>query len=103
MASDVPGLVTYITQTLADQPDQVEISEYSRGRQRIVHLKVAPEDMGRIIGREGRVANAVRTLLAIVPGEARWRLEVANEEEVEGVDDADASDEAATDDGTSAG
>ncbi len=82
MASDVPGLVTYIARTLADQPDEVEISEYSRGRQRIVHLKVAPDDMGRIIGREGRVANAVRTLLAIVPGEARWRLEVANEEEV---------------------
>ena len=70
MAADVPGLVTYIAQTLADQPDEVEISEYSRGRQRIVHLKVAPDDMGRIIGREGRVANAVRTLLAIVPGEA---------------------------------
>lgn len=83
MAADVPGLVTYIAQTLSDHPDRVEISQYSRGRQRIVHLKVDPDDMGRIIGREGRVANAVRTLLAIVPGEGRWRLEVANEEDAE--------------------
>lgn len=88
MAANVPGLVTYIAHTLADHPEQVEISEYSRGRQRIVHLKVAPEDMGRIIGREGRVANAVRTLLAIVPGEGRWRLEVANEEEQQAADAA---------------
>lgn len=82
MAADPQGLVTYIANTLADHPEQVEITQHSRGRQRIVHLKVAPEDMGRIIGREGRVANAVRTLLAIVAGEGRWRLEVANEEEV---------------------
>ena len=95
MAADVPGLVTYIAQTLADQPDEVEISEYSRGRQRIVHLKVAPDDMGRIIGREGRVANAVRTLLAIVPGEARWRLEVANEEEVTNTEGGEATDDTA--------
>ena len=95
MAADVPGLVTYIAQTLADQPDEVEISEYSRGRQRIVHLKVAPDDMGRIIGREGRVANAVRTLLAIVPGEARWRLEVANEEEVTNTDGGEVMDDTA--------
>lgn len=95
MAADVPGLVTYIAQTLADHPEQVEITQHSRGRQRIVHLKVAPEDMGRIIGREGRVANAVRTLLAIVPGEGRWRLEVANEHE--GAEGAEGAEQAGSD------
>ena len=68
MAANVPGLVTYIAHTLADHPEQVEISEYSRGRQRIVHLKVAPEDMqgriGSIVSLLSSGANALGALCA---------------------------------------
>jgi len=75
--ADIPELVAAIARALADHPDAVEVSETTRGRGRAVHLKVAPEDMGRIVGREGRVANAIRTLLAAAP-DGPWNLEITD-------------------------
>lgn len=76
MPADIPGLVEYVARALADDPDSVEVSEADRGRNKVVLLKVGAGDMGRVIGREGRVANALRALLFAVPGEDRWRLEI---------------------------
>jgi predicted RNA-binding protein YlqC (UPF0109 family) len=63
---------------LADHPELVVVSEGEHGRQRVVRLSVAPQDMGRVIGRDGRVANAIRTVLAAVPGGERWGLEIVD-------------------------
>lgn len=56
-------LVEYVAKALVDNPDAVEITEMSGRSSTTIKLKVAPEDAGRVIGKSGRVANAIRTLL----------------------------------------
>ena len=58
-------LVEFIARSLVDDPTQVRITQYRRGSQVILSLHVAKEDMGRIIGRSGKVAAAMRTLLRV--------------------------------------
>ncbi len=58
-------LLDFIAKSLVDDPTQVEVREFRRGSQVILNLHVAKEDMGRIIGRSGRVAGAIRTLLRV--------------------------------------
>lgn len=59
-------LVEYIAKSLVDNPDDVEVTEIPGRTAVIIELKVAPDDMGRIIGKDGRVANAIRVLLRVV-------------------------------------
>jgi predicted RNA-binding protein YlqC (UPF0109 family) len=61
----VQELIDFIARSLVDDPTQVEVEEFRRGAQVILNLKVAKEDMGRIIGKGGRVASAMRTLLRV--------------------------------------
>jgi predicted RNA-binding protein YlqC (UPF0109 family) len=75
---DLPALVSALARELAEDPDAVTVSEGRKGRQRVVQLSVAQDDMGRVIGREGRVANAIRALLKAAPGEDRWGLEIVD-------------------------
>lgn len=58
-------LVEYMAKLLVDNPDQVEVTEVNATRSVILELRVAKEDMGRVIGKQGRVANAMRTLLRV--------------------------------------
>lgn len=58
-------LVEYIAKLLVDNPDQVQVTEVNATRSVIFELRVAPEDMGRVIGKRGRVANAMRSLLRV--------------------------------------
>jgi uncharacterized protein len=58
-------LIEYIAKSLVDDPSQVKVNEERRGGSIVLELSVAPEDMGRVIGRSGRVANAMRTLLRV--------------------------------------
>jgi len=58
-------LVEFVAQSLVDQPTKVEVNKYQRGNSVQLELHVAPPDMGRVIGKSGRVANAVRTLLKV--------------------------------------
>lgn len=77
--ADIPGLVEYIARSLCDKPDEVEVSVDEGGRNRTVQLKVADADMGRMIGREGRVANAIRAVMQAAPkGEDDWHLEIVD-------------------------
>lgn len=76
MPADVPGLVHFIASAMAENPDAVRVSTSGEGNTRTVHLQLAEEDMGRVIGREGRVANAIRTLIDCAQDEVRWRLEI---------------------------
>ena len=57
-------VVEVIAKALAAQPDEVEVSEYARRDQTVVELTMAPGELGRVIGRQGRTAAAVRTLAA---------------------------------------
>ena len=57
-------VVEVIAKTLAARPDDVEVTEYERRDQTVVELTMAPGELGRVIGRQGRTAAAVRTLAA---------------------------------------
>ena len=58
-------LIEYIARTLSNNPDEVKVTEAEEGGQLVMRLEVAEEDKGRIIGRQGRVAQAMRTLLRV--------------------------------------
>ena len=58
-------LITFLAQSLVEEPDQVEVYRKELRRTTILKLRVAPEDMGRVVGRNGRVANAMRVLLEV--------------------------------------
>ncbi len=57
-------LIKYIAQALVDNPEQVEVSEVEGNRTSVLELKVAQEDLGKVIGRQGRTARAMRTILS---------------------------------------
>jgi uncharacterized protein len=58
-------LVEYIAKSLVDHPEEVEVHESGNGGRIRLELKVNAEDMGRVIGKSGRVANSIRTLLHV--------------------------------------
>jgi predicted RNA-binding protein YlqC (UPF0109 family) len=58
----VEQLLTYLARALVDQPDQVGLRVSEADGARLYELKVAPEDVGKVIGRDGRTVNALRTL-----------------------------------------
>ena len=64
------SLIEYIAKSLVDDPTEVWVTESTHGKDVHIELSVAEEDMGRVIGRNGRVANAMRTLLRVA---AAWR------------------------------
>lgn len=59
-------LVMEIAKALVDSPDQVRVEEEFDGDEIILKLSVAPDDMGKVIGKQGRIAKAIRTLLKSV-------------------------------------
>ena len=71
-------LIEYIAKSLVDQPDAVKVMEVEGERTSVIELSVAKEDMGRIIGKQGRTATAMRTLLnaAGMKQEKRTILEI---------------------------
>ncbi len=58
-------LIEHIARSLVNDPTQVQVSSRERGTTVRLYLQVAKEDMGRVIGRQGRVANAMRMLLRV--------------------------------------
>ena len=58
-------LIEYIARSVVDDPTQVEVRSRRQGQATNLQLQVAKEDMGRVIGRNGRVANAMRALLRV--------------------------------------
>ena len=62
MASPATELVEYLVRSIVEEPDQVEVEEFDEGDELILEVKVAQPDLGRVIGREGRVAKAIRTV-----------------------------------------
>ena len=58
-------LIEYIAKAIADSPDKVVVTETQEEDRVLIRLEVAPEDKGKVIGREGRVVQAMRTLLRV--------------------------------------
>jgi predicted RNA-binding protein YlqC (UPF0109 family) len=61
----VEGLILHVVRGLVDAPDRVEVKASDAEGARLFELKVAPEDVGKVIGRDGRTVNALRTLLSV--------------------------------------
>jgi predicted RNA-binding protein YlqC (UPF0109 family) len=59
-------LVTYVAKSLVDDPDAVSVEVHEEDGVQIIELSVAEDDMGKVIGRNGSVAKALRTLLKVV-------------------------------------
>ena len=57
------NLLVYIAQNLVDNPDAVTVTEVERGEDLVLELRVAPEDMGKVIGRQGRTSKEIRSLI----------------------------------------
>ena len=66
-------LVIEIVKALVDQPDQVTVTEIEGGHTVVLELRVAGSDMGKVIGKQGRNAQAIRTILVAASGKARKR------------------------------
>jgi predicted RNA-binding protein YlqC (UPF0109 family) len=62
--ADLKGLIETVAKALADQPEAVSVRETERRGGTVFELQVAATDLGRVIGRQGRTAAALRTLLA---------------------------------------
>ena len=58
-------LVEVIAKALVDNPDEVVVTETEKGNDLLVELKVAPSDMGKVIGKQGRIAKAILSLIHI--------------------------------------
>ena len=56
-------LLELIARALVDLPEQVEVTEVDREQTTVLKLKVAPEDLGKVIGKQGRTARSIRTIL----------------------------------------
>ena len=58
-------LIEFITKSLVEHPDDIQVTETVSGNRVHLELKVNADDMGRVIGKSGRVANSIRTLLRV--------------------------------------
>jgi predicted RNA-binding protein YlqC (UPF0109 family) len=75
-------LVESLVRALVSEPDQVRVEELEDNGDVVLEVHVAPDDLGRVIGREGRVANAIRTLAkaaATAHGAGRVMVEIVEE------------------------
>jgi predicted RNA-binding protein YlqC (UPF0109 family) len=66
-------LITNIVKAIVDNPEQVTVSEVEGGHTLVLELKVAKSDMGKVIGKKGRTAQAIRAILTAASGKARKR------------------------------
>lgn len=67
-------LVEFIAKSLVDDPSQVHVSEIEGENSVILELRAGPEDMGRVIGKGGRTANAMRTLVRVLAAKQGKRV-----------------------------
>jgi uncharacterized protein len=79
----VDELVREIARALVDQPDAVEVESDSREENTVLRLRVAPQDVGKVIGKQGRTARSVRTILGAVSMKLhhRYTLDILEEDD----------------------
>ena len=66
-------LITYIAKALVDHPEEVQVSEVEGNQTSVLELKVAKEDLGKVIGKQGRTARAMRTILSAASAKVKKR------------------------------
>ena len=66
-------LIDYIARALVDHPEQVMVSEIEGNQTTVLELKVAKEDLGKVIGKQGRTARAMRTILSAASAKSKKR------------------------------
>ena len=69
-------LLTYIAQNLVEHPEQVSVNQTDGDSETVLELHVAPEDMGKVIGRQGRIAKEIRALMRSVAQRQGIRVSV---------------------------
>lgn len=69
-------LLTYIAQNLVEHPEQVSVNQIMGDGETVLELRVAPDDMGKVIGRQGRIAKEIRTLIRSVAQRQGTRVSV---------------------------
>lgn len=69
-------LLIYIAQNLVEHPDQVSVTEYQGAGETVLELRVASDDMGKVIGRQGRIAKEIRALMRSVAQRQGKRISV---------------------------
>lgn len=74
-------LITYIAKALVDNPEEVKVTEVGGDQTTVLELKVAKEDLGKVIGKQGRTARAMRTILNAASAKVKKRtvLEIVEE------------------------
>jgi len=76
--ADIPALMAHLAKALVDAPDEVEAEAFDEGDHIVVELVVAEEEVGKIIGRQGRMARSLRTIMsaAALKTRKRYQLEI---------------------------
>jgi predicted RNA-binding protein YlqC (UPF0109 family) len=69
-------LVEVMAKALVDNPDEVVVTERTEGRNIVVELRVAPSDMGKVIGKQGRIAKSIRTVVKAASTRDNTRVDV---------------------------
>lgn len=64
MTIDLKELVEYIAKSLVDNPDEVNVTEIDATQTSVIELRVAKDDLGKVIGKQGRTARAIRTVIS---------------------------------------
>ena len=79
----VEDLVREIARALVDEPESVDVQSVSREENTVLKLRVAPQDVGKVIGKQGRTARSMRTILGAVSMKVRHRytLDILEEDE----------------------
>ncbi len=76
MTTSLKDLIEFIAKSLVDQPDQVEVVEISGEQTVVLELRVAKEDLGKVIGKQGRTVKAMRALLSAASSKLRKRADL---------------------------
>lgn len=63
VTAEMVELVNYIARNLVDEPDEVKVSASDNADETVIELNVAKDDMGKVIGKQGRIANAIRAIV----------------------------------------
>ncbi len=71
--SELKDLMVYVSKALVDMPDKVEVNEISGEQTTVIELKVDKTDLGKVIGKQGRTARALRTILNAASTKLRKR------------------------------
>ncbi len=66
-------LIAYIAKALVDKPEEVDVTEIEGEQTSVIELKVAKEDLGKVIGKQGRTARAMRTILSAASAKIKKR------------------------------